>query len=96
MVLRGGRVPDIHLGSGGWSQHGFKARGVISPDLHFLVNISLANLRTGRPQDWRHLARCGGREAERNIRVPDSGATIGQGQAHPCRLVRSRLWGIYL
>lgn len=57
MVLRGGRVPDIDLGSGGWSQRDFKARGVISPDLHFLVNISLASLRTVRPQDWRHLAR---------------------------------------
>lgn len=57
MELRSRRVPDIHLGSGGCSQRGFKARGVISPDLHILAIISLANLRTGRPQDWRHLAR---------------------------------------
>lgn len=49
--LRSRRVPDIHLGSGRWSQRGFKA------DLHILAIISLANLRTGRPQDWRHLAR---------------------------------------
>lgn len=57
MVLRRGWVPEIHLGNGRRSQCGFKARGVISLDLHFLVYISLASLRTGRLQDGRHLAR---------------------------------------